>query len=353
MNDFNFPRAEQWDMTNKLLAKLVGAKGVVIDINNWDDVLNTVNLDIHKEVFSVGDVFQSKYQGALKYDRIVDFNKEDTGDPSKPRSITLQPIDVVDSSSFQFSAPQALCNAGDSGIAAGTHYFTVGGQQYEVTLTKAVPPHGILFVSTWITKMASYEEDRVTAIETGRDITTTSGQTDTLTMEMNHYQRCQYGSNNYVESGIHQWLNYDGENFQHTFMTDFDRPSNYPLSGFLNRLDPDLVAVLGEVNKTVARNTVNEGGGFDTFRSKVFLLSRTEMGYGGEGAVGTEEVYQYWNGKTNADKIMGNPSTWWLRSPIVGNASHVRLVRPSGDLDSNLAYVSLRLAPAYAIIQTQ
>jgi len=45
----------------------------------------------------------------------------------------------------------------------------------------------------------------------------------------------------------------------------------------LHQLDPDLVAVLGAVDKQVTRNTVTDGGGQDLFSDKVFLLSRVEV----------------------------------------------------------------------------
>ena len=46
--------------------------------------------------------------------------------------------------------------------------------------------------------------------------------------------------------------------------------------GFLKQIDPELVAVLGQVDKQVARATY-DGGGQDTFSDKVFLLSRKEI----------------------------------------------------------------------------
>jgi len=56
----------------------------------------------------------------------------------------------------------------------------------------------------------------------------------------------------------------------------------------LHRLDPELVAVIGAVEKQVARNTVTDGGGQDTFSDKVFLLSRVEVGLGTEGVTDGE-----------------------------------------------------------------
>jgi hypothetical protein len=131
------------------------------------------------------------------------------------------------------------------------------------------------------TAITTYAADRTTTIETGLVVTQSAGA-DTLS-PVNHHQRCRYGSNNYVESAIRQWLNSEDETFVWEPQTPFDRPSTtapYTGGGFLHRLDPDLVAVLGAVDKQVARNTVTDGGGQDLFSDKVFLLSRVEV-YGG------------------------------------------------------------------------
>ena len=56
--------------------------------------------------------------------------------------------------------------------------------------------------------------------------------------------RCRYGSNNYVESTIREWLNSDEELYEWTPQTKYDRPSigaPYSGSGFLKLLlDPEL-----------------------------------------------------------------------------------------------------------------
>ena len=75
-------------------------------------------------------------------------------------------------------------------------------------------------------------------------------------------------------------VNSEDETFVWEPQTNYDRPSTYSGGGFLHQLDPDLVAVLGTVDKQVNRNTVAEDGGQDLFSDKVFLLSRVEV-YGG------------------------------------------------------------------------
>ena len=89
------------------------------------------------------------------------------------------------------------------------------------------------------------------------------------------------------------------------------------LAEVLKRLDADFASVIGPVVKKVARATA-DGGGQDTMEDKVWLLSRVEMGYGTEGVTTGEQVYERWNGATNAERIKllsGSPRNWWLRPP--------------------------------------
>ena len=98
--------------------------------------------------------------------------------------------------------------------------------------------------------------------------------------------RKDYGNNRYIHSAVRQWLNSNQPAFvwksQHSYdATPTDSLDLYNGAGFLYRLDPELVAVLGAVNKKVAKADVD--GGQDTFSDKVFLLSRVEVGLGTEG----------------------------------------------------------------------
>ena len=71
-------------------------------------------------------------------------------------------------------------------------------------------------------KATTYAADRTTVIEADLSVTTSIG-TDTL-LPVNHQQRCRYGSNNYKESAIRQFINSDAASFAWTPKTNFDRP---------------------------------------------------------------------------------------------------------------------------------
>ena len=134
------------------------------------------------------------------------------------------------------------------GLAAGIYHFTLlpgydttygGGSTFQFQLTKPVPAGGILmFPWGWntqasTTKISSYTKVTDTdAIETvpvslgagGTDLGTADGKTE----NMNHTHRIRYGSNNWSESAIRQWLNSDGA--AGTFWvpkTVFDRPPTW------------------------------------------------------------------------------------------------------------------------------
>lgn len=168
--------------------------------------------------------------------------------------------------------------------------------------------------------------------------------------------RQQYGNNRYIHSAIRQWLNSNDDVFQWSSQHSYDEPptgSIYEGPGFLKLLDPELAAVIGKVNKQVARNTITDGGGQDLFSDKVFLLSRVEAGLGTEGTTDGEEVYSYYDGIENAGRIKllnGSPRHWWLRSPNVSSASSVHNVNMSGVGNSSPPYLSIGLSPACCII---
>jgi hypothetical protein len=159
----------------------------------------------------------------------------------------------------------------------------------------------------------------------------------------------RYGSNNYPISAIRQWLNSESAMFTWQPLGLYDMPSSYETAGFINLLDADLQAVIGAVDKQVALATY-DGGDQELFSDKVFLLSRKEIFGDDEGDVTGEVVYPFWDGSSNADRIKGSPSRWWLRSPYVANTINTRNVNSSGWFHNSSASDSYGLAPACVII---
>ena len=126
----------------------------------------------------------------------------------------------------------------------------------------------------------------------------------------------------------------------------------YLNSSFLSNLDPELSAVIGQVNKKVAVSN-DIGGGQDSFFDKVFLLSRKEVDLGNEGVITGEFVYPFYSGKGNANRIKnldGSASIWWLRSPIVSNYPNARSIAKHGAIYYDLPNVASGVSPACVII---
>jgi hypothetical protein len=350
------------DVQNALLASIASKQDGGITIKSWEDVQRINRMGLGEKLFVPGDQFVAEYNSIPTAFNIIGINHDIPTDPRFKYSITIQPQDCLQDA--QFSNYQALYYA-EEGLPAGEHIFTIDNFKYKFTTGQAVPEGGQVVVVSWQssegegqyvpTKITTYAADRATSIESGLDVTIVEGGMDTLT-PVNHHTLCRYGSNNYIESAIKQWLNSEATSFKWLPKTNFDRPpigAPYTGAGFLKLLDPELVAVLGAVDKQVARNTVTDGGGQDTFSDKVFLLSRVETGLGTEGTTTGERVYSYYDGISNAGRIKllnDSPRYWWLRSPSVSASGGVRGVTTSGAVSTNTAGRAYGLAPACVII---
>lgn len=177
--------------------------------------------------------------------------------------------------------------------------------------------------------------------------------------------RKSYGSNNWLESGIRQWLNSDGNaDTWWEAKTEYDVKPSYASStaGFLKGLDAEFLSTVGEVSKITARHTVTDGGDSDTSTEKFFLLSMTEV-YGGlNNNIAEGVAYPYYAdnsvlssaGRGNdANRIKyrnGAAQYWWLRSPSASYSSQVRFVSLAGNIDGTGAINRFGIAPACCII---
>ena len=357
---------DAFDTQNALLASIashVGTDG--IKISSWEDVQRLNRMGLAEKMFNPGDQFISSYSdtGQIVWD-LIGFRDIPT-DKKYTKAMTLQAHDCI--LNAQFDAAEALYFA-EVELLAGEQIFTLNNLKYKFTTGQAVPAGGQVFISSWETegyvptKITTYAADRTTAIESSLVVSPIESGVDTLSI-VNHHQRCRYGSNNYMESAIKQWLNSEASVFTWTAKTNFDRPPSgapYTGAGFLKLLDPDLAAVLGAVDKQVARNTVTDDGGQDLFSDKVFLLSRVEVFGGTEGTTTGEEVYPYYsalaeNPTTDAlvgriKYLDGSARNWWLRSPYPGCAHFPRFVYPSGTVYFSYAVYAFGAAPACCIV---
>lgn len=352
----------------ELIAKHLTMTGNTV---SWPDVQELIRHGMGPSDFPVGSQMAMRYgDGTMLLDVLGhDIDLDPHG--RFQHSTTFAVHTLLDNS--QFDATEALYYAAE-GLTAGTYHFTLpadydveygGGATLQFTLTKAVPAGGvIMFPWAWqqqalTTKISTYaSREAASAIETASVSAgnggTNLGTADGKTAHMNHTYRLRYGSNRYKESAIRQWLNSDkagGAWWQP--QSEFDRPPNYAArDGLLKKLDEGLAGVIGEVDKVVALNAVTDGGGSETVRDRVWLLSRDEMGYGHEGGVVEGQTYPFFAGATNADRIYllnGAPRYCWLRTPSAWYASNASIVDTDGSLGNYSAHNSNGVLAAFTI----
>ena len=358
----------------------------------WQEIQRAVRNGTIRRYFNIGDQLTCSHSefGTLVWD-IIGFDHDVPADTNYTHSMTLGLHDVLNQA-MKLSESQATWyideNTYPQGLSAGTYFFTLpenyavadgGGKTYNFTLTNAVPVGGQIHFD-WLQnknaadcKILTYtspeekeyiEEVGVTEGEGGTAMPTLS--VAAVTDNTNCVYRMRYGSNNWSDSALRQWLNTDAEgNAWWEPKTVFDRPSsNVATAGFLKGFDPAFLDVIGEVTKTT-QQSVSDGYGLETSTERFFLLSRPEIYAGTErsadGADGT--VYAYYGvgysdltaPGTGADSNRikyrsGSATYWWLRTPNSTGGSNVRSVNPTGILNTNYAYSSFGIAPACVIV---
>jgi len=364
MNVLGLPSAEQFEEQISVLRDISGKMGVIGTIGSWKDVQAIVRRGTPQNFFKDGDLLVGSYKGGTSILEVIGIN-HDTPTDGSLYSLTVQFRDCIEN--VVFDAPEAVYYANNA-EAPGTKIFELDSGKYQFTSTVEIPAGGVVYLSSWTdpytpTRARIYAADRVTILEDNLTVTTSTG-TNNLT-PVNHQQRCRYGSNNYLQSNIRQWLNSDRETFQWVPQTNFDMPTlsgAYAGGGFLNVIDPELAEVIGAVDKQVGRNTVTDGGGQDTFSDKVFLLSQVEV-YGGTSSAGVtdgEAPYAYYENlaaEPTTDVVPGRiklldglPRNWRLRSPSASDAYHARGVNSTGRVHGYGAYGARGAAPACVII---
>ena len=228
-----------------------------------------------------------------------------------------------------------------------------GRFEHSVTLGMHYALEGTPFkVSTYASQSAATPIETVSVSEgtDGTDLGTANG----TTAHMNHIQRARYGSNRWKESSIRAWLNSEkAAGSWWTPQTEFDRPPTYiSRAGFLKGLSADFLAILGEADHIAVLNTVTDGGGSETTRERMFLLSGMEVGLGKENGIAEGVTYPFYEGATNADRIKtrnGAAVGWWLRGPSAWSADSARSVITGGGLGSNFVHNGISVAAACVI----
>lgn len=346
--------------------------GQAAGVTSWAEFQSLIRHGLGASAFPVGSTVSITHEsyGTILMDVLAhDVDRDPRG--RFEHSVTLGMHYALEGTPFD--ATEALYHAPEE-LAAGTYHFALpsgyeesygGGKSIMFTLTQNVPKDGVILfpwgyqVQVLATKVSTYaSQSAATPIETvsvsegtdGTDLGTANG----TTAHMNHIQRARYGSNRWKESSIRAWLNSEkAAGSWWTPQTEFDRPPTYTSrAGFLKGLSADFLAILGEADHIAALNTATDGGGSETTRDRMFLLSSTEVGLGKENGIAEGVTYPFYEGETNADRIKtrnGAAVWWWLRGPVAWGAYVVRSVNTGGELSSSNAYNGYSVAAACVI----
>lgn len=179
--------------------------------------------------------------------------------------------------------------------------------------------------------------------------------------------RQNYGNNRYSYANLLQWLNSNAAagswySAKHSAdqapTTKTTHVSYHPYTswaGFLAMLDPQFVAELLDTTQTVAKNTVTDGGSYETVTSKMFLASTTEVGLANENSIAEGSLLALFSNDASrvaypSDECVSNSEYtntnfatskgwyWWLRTPNSSYAVLVRCVNSDGTLGLHNAY---------------
>ena len=144
--------------------------------------------------------------------------------------------------------------------------------------------------------------------------------------------RRNYGNNRYIYSNIHQWLNATKATSWYTAQHSTDAAPDYSSqAGFLSGWSENHIAALDRATLTVSRSST-DGGGTETFVSRVALMSTTELGLERGTGNGRLDIF-------NSDGDRATGSYYWTRTPYPSSSSGVGLVLTSGALSmANDAY---------------
>lgn len=363
-------------------------------VNTWEDIKNAVRLGLGEKLFPVGyefttldaDTTQNIIWVVRAHDHHTAANNKLT------HTMTLETKNVYSLSSgaqkaVQYDATEAFYYA-EQELAAGTYNITIAnqawytadnGKTFQFTLATAVPAGGQLVfamtynatlegksVKSYANKTATTALETVTLTEGSEG--TSLGTTNGSSPNVNHMHRAIFGSNNYAQSAVRQWLNsaaVAGSVWTPTNV--FDRPASWATSynGFMHGLPADFLAVVQPAVLACRTNSLFEvesldGAAFAINQlyslkvDKFFLLSRPEI-FGDWDSASYKDGTQleYYNGLTATERIKrdaaGTARDAWLRSPYPSSATSVRIVNSSGEVSINGAYSSYGVAPACII----
>lgn len=157
--------------------------------------------------------------------------------------------------------------------------------------------------------------------------------------------RKNYGNNRYIYSNIHQWLNATKATGWYVAQHSADAAPAYASSpGFLSGWSENHIAALDRATLTVSRSST-DGGGTETFASRVALMSTTELGLENGTGNGRLDIF-------NSDGDRATGSLYWTRTPNPSSSYVAYPVAATGGLYSSIVSDAHGVRPLCTPIST-
>ena len=281
------PIWSEWELDVDNLAQKVEdieARLDGVELVSWKSVQDIVRAGRAAEIFSVGDrlVCEHSEYGLLEW-TVIGVDQDTPTDESLSHSLTLQLENAIPA--VQFDAPEALFCI-NSALSAGAPYtFTANSTTLNFTPTVAVPA-GAVAVFPYF-DYTNITDTPLTIYETPADtepLLTLSVNSGTLGSSLNatynNVNRARYGSSNWMQSAIRQFLNSEAEAGSVWLpKNNYDRPPKWVnnTAGFLNGMDEDFLSVIGNVQKPTFVTPLDNGPAVFENTEKFFLPAVTEV----------------------------------------------------------------------------
>lgn len=364
-------------------------------VNSWEDVRNAVRLGLGAKLFPVGYEFTmtDKDTGNPLVFVVCDHDHHTPANDKLSHSMTLRLKNVYSraNGAFQgiiFDAPEALYYCSEA-LPAGTYNFVldyaisgIASGTFQFTLTQEVPAGGqIVFIGNSTIALtdqtiATYASvGAAEAIESGVAITEgsdgsnlgTTNQTTSTNANLNCGPRNFFGSNNYAQSAVRQWMNSGNEaGLVWSPTNKFDRAPSWATTvrGFMHGLPGEFLAAVQPAIIPCCTNSVFEVASLDgtefelsqvySVEDKFFLLSRPEIyGTWDSETCKDGEQLELFDGLTDTERIerdlAGTARGCWLRSIRPNTSFNPRFVNDGGSISSNYAITSYGITPACII----
>lgn len=353
--------------------------------NTWDDVQYAVRKGYGSQLYPVGTQLVAHHDtyGDLVFDVVAHNHHKNPNNANSP-TITLMMHNVIPSIPFDGVEAIYAVTATNypNGLPIGTYSFTLpaglsgNGNNWsgiQFTTTQIVPVGGCIRFNAGFPSgdmntgrsLAIDADQYKNTIEVVSVINGTGGTslgsilTDTTQSNgyMNHWLRSRFGSNNWKESNIRQWLNSDLSTNWWTPMTTVDLLADTydDLSGFLYGFDEQFLNTIQPVNNITLQNKVfdfnnNYGNtNYYTTTDKMFLLAKEEVNMSITGNIHEGTVLQYCSSWTSDHTVRikyayndnSTSKPWILRSVYTagGNSTSYQ-INYINSSNGNLSYIT-------------